>query len=74
MAVTAHAVQELRAGATRATASEPQLHRLAAFLTSVAELARMVIDEDAQGIRTVGIPTVVENGCRVARDLCKSPE
>jgi hypothetical protein len=74
MVVTAHAVQELRAGAQRAKNGEPQLHRLAAFLDAVANLGRMTIDEDDKGIRTVGIPDAVEQGCRVARDLCRSPE
>jgi hypothetical protein len=74
MVVTAHEVQELRTGARRAKTGEPQLHRLAALLTSLADLGRMAIDEDDKGIRTVGIPDAVEQGCRVARDLCRSPE
>ena len=72
MIVTAHAVQELRAGAARAKTGNPQLHRLAALFTALADLGRMTIDEDDREILMVGVPDVIEQGCRVARDICRS--
>ena len=72
MNVTANAVQELRAGAARASAGN--LHRLAKLLDGLADLARMTVDEDDIQILALAVPEVIERGQRVARDVCRSPE
>jgi hypothetical protein len=72
MNVTTQSVRDLRAGA--ASARTHNLHRLAALLGSVADLGRMAVDEDDREILMAGVPAVVDAACRVARDVCRSPE